>query len=99
MNNKMKKLKKISIVLLLFNSLFTFSQIYNGTPSGREIVPSSNEKTEKEFLIILNKARKSYGLQILTIDYDLTRAARYHSYDMYSQKYLMIHTVSCSSVK
>ena len=63
------------------------SKFFNGVPTGKEVVPSSDKDVELEFLDILNKARIDKGLNPLTLDYDLCRAARYHSYDMGSQNY------------
>ena len=64
-----------------------FSKFFNGVPTGKEIVPSSDKDVELEFLKILNKARVENGLNPLKLDYDLCMAARYHSYDMGSQNY------------
>jgi len=64
------------------------SKFLNGIPSGNETISSSDEVKELEFLKILNKARKEKGLGPLKLDYDLCRAARYHSYDMASQNYV-----------
>ena len=51
-------------------------------PSVNEDVPSSNETAELKFLSLLNNERIERGLNPLTIDNDLSRAARYHSYEM-----------------
>ena len=58
-----------------------------GVAIGIENVPSSSLMNERQFLIILNKARKDSLLEPLMIDKDLSRAARYHSYDMGTQNY------------
>ena len=42
----------------------------------------------QEFLKILNKARKDSLLEPVMIDKDLSRAARYHSYDQATQNYI-----------
>jgi uncharacterized protein YkwD len=59
----------------------------NGTPSGKEDVPSSNLLEEMRFVEILNAERKKRGLTELIMDEDLCRASRYHSYDMGVQNY------------
>ena len=58
-----------------------------GNPSGKENIPSSSEYQELCFLNLLNAARKQKGLSELTLSQDLSRAARYHSYDMGKQNY------------
>ena len=58
-----------------------------GVAIGIENVPSSSLMNERQFLIILNKARKDSLLAPLMIDKDLSRDARYHSYDMGTQDY------------
>ena len=62
-------------------------QIYKGCPSGKENIPSTQESLELEFLRVLNNARSEIGLSILRLDKDLTRACRYHSYDMSTENY------------
>jgi len=59
----------------------------NGEATGKENISSSNEQNELEFLKILNKARCEKGLNSLILNKDLSRSARYHSYDMGSQNY------------
>ena len=63
------------------------SKFFNGVPTGKEVVPSSDKDVELEFLKILNRARIEKGLNPLSLNQDLCRAARYHSYDMGSQNY------------
>jgi len=63
------------------------SKFFNGIPTGKEVVSSFNEDIELEFLRILNRARIEKGLNPLSLNQDLCRAARYHSYDMGSQNY------------
>jgi len=63
------------------------SKFFNGIPNGNEDIPSFNKDIELEFLRILNRARIEKGLNPLSLDQDLCRAARYHSYDMGSQNY------------
>jgi uncharacterized protein YkwD len=59
----------------------------NGLPTGSENIESSSLNEEISFLKILNIARKEKGLDPLKICQDLSRAARYHSYDMGTQNY------------
>jgi len=68
------------------------SQQFFGIAFGTENVPSSSKMNERQFLIILNKARKDSLLEPLMIDEDLSRAARYHSYDMSTQNYFAHET-------
>ena len=42
---------------------------------------------EKEILAIINSERKKQGMQELIWEEDLARAARYHAYDLATQKY------------
>jgi len=73
----------------LKNKKITYSNSYSewSQPSGNENVPSSSLAEEKNFLNLLNKARKEKGMSELKIDEDLCRAARYHSFDMGAQNY------------
>ena len=63
------------------------SKFFNGIPNGNEDIPSFNKDIELEFLRILNRARIEKGLTPLSLNQDLCRSARYHSYDMGSQNY------------
>ena len=63
------------------------SKFFNGIPTGNEDIPSSDISVELEFLQILNGERIERGLNPLSLNQDLCRAARYHSYDMGSQNY------------
>jgi uncharacterized protein YkwD len=58
-----------------------------GKPTGDEDIPSSCIMQESKFFNTLNKARKEMGMNELEIDWDLIRAARYHSYDMGTDNY------------
>jgi uncharacterized protein YkwD len=60
---------------------------YYGLAKGTEDIPSYSVGSEKELLRLINKLRKQKGLQELEMDSDLTRAARYHAFDMGSQNY------------
>ncbi len=90
-----KKWIVFSIALLLvflfcsFVSSLSLNKRYEffGIAFGTENVPSTNVMLEKEFLKILNKARKDSLLEPVMLDVDLSRAARYHSYDMATQNY------------
>ena len=91
--------KKTSIFLLSFLTLVLFSSFietlyskkryeFFGVAFGTENVPSTNAMLERQFLNILNKARKDSLLEPVMIDKDLSRAARYHSYDQATQNYI-----------
>lgn len=90
-----KKWVVFSIAFLLiylfcsFVSSLSLKKTYEffGIAFGTENVPSTNVMLEKEFLKILNKARKDSLLEPVMLDVDLSRAARYHSYDMATQNY------------
>lgn len=60
---------------------------YFGLPTGAENVKSSNEQAEQTILSLVNKARKTMGMQALIWNEDLARSARYHAYDMCTQSY------------
>lgn len=59
----------------------------NGLPTGQENIQPSSLEEEMSFLRIINRSRKDKGLHPLKICKDLSRAARYHSYDMATQNY------------
>lgn len=60
---------------------------YYGLPMGTEIVPSYSTANEQEVVRLINLERKKKGMEPLIWDEDLARAARYHAFDMASQKY------------
>ena len=60
---------------------------FNGIATGEEDIFSSSEEEEIRFLDTLNKVRIEQGLHPLKLNQDLSRAARYHSYDMATQSY------------
>jgi len=60
---------------------------YSKNPTGKENFVSLSEEEEKKFIEILNKARIEKNMGPLEIDPDLTRAARYHAYDMANENY------------
>ena len=74
---------------LLDRNHLIYSNSYSnyGKPTGDEYVPSSSIIQESKFFNTLNKARKEMGMNELEIDWDLFRAARYHSYDMGTDNY------------
>lgn len=61
--------------------------LFYGLPTGHEMVLSASIEKEKELVEILNKARRAKGLPELEWVEDLARAARYHAYDMATQRY------------
>lgn len=63
------------------------NKTYFGLPLGNERVPMLFEAEERLMLDIINKARKQKGLGELVWDSDLSRAARYHAFDMATQQY------------
>jgi uncharacterized protein YkwD len=63
------------------------NKTYFGLPSGAENIPMLFEGEEQEMLRIINQARKAKGLNTLEWDKDLSRAARYHAFDMATQHY------------
>lgn len=60
---------------------------YYGMPDGKEIIEPTSESKEKEILRLVNRDRKKKGLVELQMEPGLVRAARYHAYDMATQKY------------
>jgi len=70
-----------------FNAHSNGKKLYFGAPSGTEIIEPTNVSSEKELLKIINTARLSKGMKPLIWDENLSKAARYHAYDMASQAY------------
>jgi uncharacterized protein YkwD len=64
-----------------------FKMMYYGLPSGNERIKSASPLNEKEILAMINCERKKQGMQELIWEEDLARAARYHAYDLETQKY------------
>jgi len=60
---------------------------YYGMPTGDENAPAVYVTKEVEFVSLLNAARREKGLQPVSIQLDMTRAARYHASDMANQNY------------
>ena len=61
--------------------------MYYGLPTGNERIKSASITDEKQILAIINSERKKQGMQELIWEEDLARAARYHAYDLATQKY------------
>lgn len=64
-----------------------FDSRFSSDPDGTEIFYSYNQVEEEKFIEILNAARIKKNMVPLELDYDLTRAARYHAYDMANEDY------------
>ncbi len=60
---------------------------YFGMPTGKESVDSYNIRSEREMLEYINEERLKKGMQALSWNEDLARAARYHAFDMGTQNY------------
>ncbi len=60
---------------------------FYGLAHGTENIPSFNEDFEVELLRLINEERVKRKLRPLIMDPDLCRAARYHAYDMATQRY------------
>ncbi len=60
---------------------------YFGLPSGVELISSYNIRSEREMLEYINEERLKQGMEALEWDEDLAKAARYHAFDMGTQKY------------
>ena len=58
-----------------------------GMPSGNENVHSSNLAEEQALLLLINKERQKLGMEPLIWEEKLAKAARYHAFDLASQKY------------
>lgn len=58
-----------------------------GMPSGNENIRSSNAAEEQVLLKIINLERKQLGMKPLVWEEKLAQAARYHAFDLGSQKY------------
>lgn len=60
---------------------------YFGMPNGTEEIASYDLQSERELLTYINKERVKQGMQELEWEEGLARAARYHAFDMGSQRY------------
>ena len=67
------------VIQSAFIAILTFLDI--ASPDHRHY-KSSNISFEKEVILLVNQHRVNYGLKPLSIDIDLTQAARYHALDM-----------------
>ena len=74
--------KSESAVLPIVNKGFMF-----GMPNGTENVRSSNLVEEQALLGMINKERQKLGMNPLVWEENLAKAARYHAFDLGSQKY------------
>lgn len=78
---------KSLILLTLLTGLFWQTTDFEGLPTGKESVPSSDEAMEQEVLVLVNAIRQKRGLPSMVLHPDLTRAARYHAKDMAEDNY------------
>ncbi|MDX2361425.1 MAG: CAP domain-containing protein [Crocinitomicaceae bacterium] len=60
---------------------------FYGLPTGSENIPSADLGAELKVISMINKERRKRGLEPLEWDENLTRACRYHSYDLATQNY------------
>ena len=58
-----------------------------GMPNGNENIQSSNSKEEQNLLRLINQERSKLGMEPLIWEENLAKAARYHAFDLGSQKY------------
>ena len=63
-------------------------QGYFGLATGKEIAPFYNKMQEEQLLDLINEQRKELFMSPLKLENMLTKAARYHAYDMATQNYL-----------
>ena len=61
---------------------------YFGLATGKEVAPSYNKIQEELLLQMINERREALFMSPLKRENSLTRAARYHAYDMATQDYL-----------
>jgi uncharacterized protein YkwD len=69
-------------------SVISTEKGYFGLATGKEVAPSYNKIQEAQLLELINKERKALLMSPLKMEHSLTRAARYHAYDMATQNYL-----------
>ncbi len=60
---------------------------YKKCPTGEESAPTASAEFEAEVVRLVNEERKRARLPALTVDTNLTRAARYHANDMVTEDY------------
>lgn len=60
---------------------------FYGLPSGAENIASADLGAELKVISLINKERRKQGMQPLEWDEALTRACRYHAYDLATQNY------------
>ena len=80
-------MKTLVLLTLLTGALSWAGADFEGLPTGKESVPSSDEALEKEVLYLVNEVRRKRGLKPLLPQADLSRAARYHAKDMATDRY------------
>jgi uncharacterized protein YkwD len=68
------------------------SQQFYGLPNGIEVISSIDPSGELEILELINEERKKLKMEPLILVESLSRAARYHSYDMATQDYFSHQT-------
>lgn len=68
-----------------------------GMPEGTETVFPYDEGKERALLVMINKERLKKGMDTLIWQADLSRAARYHAYDLATQNYFEHHTYDRSA--
>ena len=64
-----------------------FNDTVSGLPSNSLYIPAFKPLEENLFLEILNRARIEKGMSPLELDEDLSRACRYHAFDMATEDY------------
>ncbi len=82
------KLESLIFGLILLTSFPSFSQTFNGSPTGKENVEVQNIEYEQEVLNLVNEIRIKHNLKPLSWQEDLARAARYHAQDMALDEYM-----------
>ena len=80
-------MKLILCLIGLCGTLSLQAPTFEGLPTGKERVASSNESMEQEVLRLINVIRKKRGLPTLKEHPRLTNAARYHAKDMQEDRY------------
>ncbi|HAS46103.1 MAG TPA: hypothetical protein DCS93_36820 [Microscillaceae bacterium] len=75
------------LTILGFYAVSSQAQPFRGCPKGTEYVKPINASFEKEVLRLVNVERKKHGLQPLTWNEKMARAARYHAADMAHDDY------------
>lgn len=87
LSNGERKLLLDSELSIQFPEEQKIDSLFYGLPTGDEKVPALFLEEEQKMLDLINKERKNLGLSEVTIDSALSRACRYHAYDMATQDY------------